>query len=179
MPKKELRQCTAKSKQTGNRCRKYAVSGYTVCRVHGARGGHPITTGRYSKILRGKVAEKLNLLESGDPTDLLPELQIQRALFSEYLSRFDEYVMLTANDIQRLVNWSEAIGRMVERIVKERNETALTAIEIKYLQTRIVDTVRKFIDDPDTQRAFISALFGVTGTERANVESVNADQRRY
>lgn len=31
--------CTAKSKRTGERCKCPAVKGWTVCRVHGARGG--------------------------------------------------------------------------------------------------------------------------------------------
>ena len=31
--------CTAKSKRTGNPCRGPAVRGWTVCRMHGARGG--------------------------------------------------------------------------------------------------------------------------------------------
>ena len=41
----DARQCTAKSKSTGNRCQNVAVTGYNVCRVHGAnpnnRGGAP------------------------------------------------------------------------------------------------------------------------------------------
>lgn len=32
--------CTAKAKSTGKRCRCPAVRGWSVCRVHGARGGH-------------------------------------------------------------------------------------------------------------------------------------------
>ncbi len=31
--------CTAKSKRTGQPCRAPAVHGWTVCRMHGARGG--------------------------------------------------------------------------------------------------------------------------------------------
>lgn len=33
--------CTAKSKRTGLPCRNPAVRGWTVCRMHGARGGAP------------------------------------------------------------------------------------------------------------------------------------------
>ena len=33
--------CTARSKRTGERCRGPAVKGWTVCRMHGARGGAP------------------------------------------------------------------------------------------------------------------------------------------
>jgi hypothetical protein len=32
--------CTAKAKRTGERCKCPAVTGWRVCRVHGARGGH-------------------------------------------------------------------------------------------------------------------------------------------
>lgn len=34
-------QCTALSKRSGARCKNPAVRGYTVCRMHGARGGAP------------------------------------------------------------------------------------------------------------------------------------------
>ena len=33
--------CTARSKRTGERCRAPAVTGWSVCRFHGARGGGP------------------------------------------------------------------------------------------------------------------------------------------
>lgn len=32
--------CTATAKSTGKRCRAPAVQGWSVCRMHGARGGH-------------------------------------------------------------------------------------------------------------------------------------------
>ena len=32
--------CTAQSKRTGERCKGPAVHGWTVCRFHGAGGGH-------------------------------------------------------------------------------------------------------------------------------------------
>ena len=33
--------CHARAKSTGERCEAPAVRGWRVCRVHGARGGHP------------------------------------------------------------------------------------------------------------------------------------------
>ncbi len=33
--------CTATAKHSGKRCRAAAVKGWTVCRMHGARGGAP------------------------------------------------------------------------------------------------------------------------------------------
>ena len=32
--------CTAKSKRSGKPCKNPAVKGWSVCRMHGARGGH-------------------------------------------------------------------------------------------------------------------------------------------
>ena len=39
-------QCRAKAKSSGQRCLLPAVSGYAVCRVHGARGGPKTEAGR-------------------------------------------------------------------------------------------------------------------------------------
>jgi hypothetical protein len=33
--------CTAKAKRSGQRCKSPAVTGWLVCRMHGAGGGHP------------------------------------------------------------------------------------------------------------------------------------------
>ena len=35
------KRCTARSKRSGEPCRNPAVIGWTVCRMHGARGGRP------------------------------------------------------------------------------------------------------------------------------------------
>ena len=37
---REAPRCHARAKSTGERCKCPAVSGWCVCRVHGARGGH-------------------------------------------------------------------------------------------------------------------------------------------
>lgn len=36
--------CSAKSKRTGKPCGSPAVNGWSVCRMHGARGGAPLGT---------------------------------------------------------------------------------------------------------------------------------------
>lgn len=40
--------CTATSKRTGVRCKGPAVRGWSVCRFHGAGGGHPAGRGHPS-----------------------------------------------------------------------------------------------------------------------------------
>lgn len=40
-----MQRCKARSKRTGKRCRNPAVRGYSVCRMHGARGGPKTSEG--------------------------------------------------------------------------------------------------------------------------------------
>lgn len=166
-------QCTA-HKRNGEPCRKFALKGSTVCRLHGGKAGRPIVTGRYSKVLAGALRAKMDELDHDDPDDLLPELQIQRAMFADYIGRFQEGVKLSGDDIYRMMQWADAIGKQVERIAKIKTNAALTAVEIKFLQTRIVDTVIRYIDDPQRQQAFISELFGITGNRPEYADALEA-----
>jgi len=54
----EFKQCTAKSKQTGNRCRQPAVAGKDVCRFHGGLSTGP-------KTAEGKARSASNALKHG------------------------------------------------------------------------------------------------------------------
>lgn len=59
--------CTAKSKRSGLRCKGPAVRGWTVCRMHGAGGGHGPGTanpafkhgmrGREWAVMRSEISE--------------------------------------------------------------------------------------------------------------------------
>ncbi len=49
--------CTAHSKRTGEPCRAPAVRGWTVCRMHGARGGAPRGGGHGSYKHGGRTRE--------------------------------------------------------------------------------------------------------------------------
>lgn len=55
--------CTARSKRTGEPCRAPAVSGWTVCRMHGAGGGAPAgnDNGNFRHGNRTKQAESARL----------------------------------------------------------------------------------------------------------------------
>ncbi len=134
------------------------------CRIHGGKSlagaeSPTLKTGRYSRYLRDSLKEKLSDVQDDNPLDLLPELQMQRALFSEYVSRFRVGVPLGMGDIDALIGWSAEIGKSVERIVKLKNDTALTNAEVQFLAARVVELVGKYIVDPDNQRAFVNELF--------------------
>ena len=167
-----MTQCSAKSKQSGQRCKNTAVAGGKVCHIHGgktprAEASPHYVTGRYSRFMKQSLQEKMQAVDDENPLDLLPELQVQRALFAEYISRFQPGVPLGIGDIDYLMEWSGSIGKTVERIVKLRLDTALTMAEIALIAARIPEVVVRFIDDPNKQRAFIEALFSSVGSTEA------------
>ena len=88
-------QCTARSKRSGEQCRRQATPGRTVCNIHG--GKTPVglaapnyQTGRYSKYLPARLLERYH--EAANDPALL-ELQADIALIdsrlAELLSRID------------------------------------------------------------------------------------------
>jgi len=53
----DSRRCTARSKQTGERCKRRAAPGKTVCYMHGARGGAP--KGNLNAMLHGAYVQRI------------------------------------------------------------------------------------------------------------------------
>lgn len=155
-------QCAAKSKQSGQQCKNKAVDGKKVCRFHGGLSpGAPIKHGRYSKYAPEKLRDKIEAFKEDDPLSLIDELATQRALMADYLERLQLLPgSIPADDIYRLMSWMNDIGAMVDRMVKIRNSTALTAAEVAYLVARIPEVIAKYIDDPNKQQAFVADLFG-------------------
>lgn len=64
--------------------------GQGPCKLHG--GASPIKSGRYSKIIRPRLAELIAQHEADpDPLNILPELAAARALFVDFIERYDEW----------------------------------------------------------------------------------------
>lgn len=93
-------QCTAKAKSTGKQCRRRAVTGYTVCQVHGAGspkqgrpGGVPKkykAGGKYSKFLPQRLVGRFE--EMQDDPELRTfdsELALIATRIMDLLSRVD------------------------------------------------------------------------------------------
>lgn len=121
------------------------------CRLHGGMSpGRPIIHGRYSLKHRRSLAVKAQeFLEDPEPGNLLSELALIRALMQDYLERFPEDSPLPAADIFRLLDMVKSISRLVERISRILNQTALTQAEVQFLQGRLADIIVTYIDDPD------------------------------
>lgn len=65
-PGDEPNRCCAKSKGSGERCKKPVVPGRRVCRLHGGLGGRPVEHGRYSQGLgRFREAYQASLSDPG------------------------------------------------------------------------------------------------------------------
>lgn len=160
-----MAQCAAKSKRTGERCKANAVSGYAVCRMHGAGsphqgrpGGAPITTGRYS-IKRQELARKAQeFANDTTPGDLTGELVLMRALLQDYLDRFEDGTRLPFDDIERIFGMVEAIGRLVERIAKILATTALTQVEVQRFEQAFLAELPKYVPESSKRVELIKAI---------------------
>ena len=136
------------------------------CRMHGGMSpGRPIIHGRYSLKHRQSLAHKAQaFLDDPEPGNLLSELALMRALMQDYLERFPDGVALPAADVFRLLDMLETVSRLVERISRILNQTALTQAEIQFLQGRLADIIVTYIDDSDKRLECldeIEASFGV------------------
>jgi len=81
MPRNEnKRRCKARSKQTGEQCKRWVKAGYDVCHFHGAGGGAPpgnknaVTTGEYETIWMDALEPDERVLFHAVDTDVLRQI---------------------------------------------------------------------------------------------------------
>jgi hypothetical protein len=90
-PPPDERRCTAKSKQSGHRCRRWAAKGSKVCHYHGARSSGPRTPeglerSRSARLIHGQsAAEALKLR-------MLRKVLLAAAVEYSLLQNFPAYV---------------------------------------------------------------------------------------
>jgi len=144
MPRKRRKlKCKAKSKSTGDRCDRWAVEGFEVCQVHGAGtkknpGGRPPKTGLHSKVLRQKLAEKVDeYIEDPNLCNIRVNIALKRALLDELLSKRKKkdkkLNIATINNASQLLN---SISQDIERLDKIEHGSKHT-ITIGVLQQTI------------------------------------------
>ncbi len=86
-------QCKAKSKRSGERCKRHATPGMTVCNIHGGKTPVGIAspnfrTGRYSKYLPVKLAGRFeDMQHDSDLLNLQSEITLIDVLLSDNLER--------------------------------------------------------------------------------------------
>jgi hypothetical protein len=155
------------------------------CRIHGGASlksvDHPnYKHGMYDKYAPSKIKDKLDDFLEADPLDLTNELALTRALLAEFLSRFVEGTNLDAISISILSDLIDRVSKTVAIIAKLKNDSALTAAEVHYLQVRAVDVALKYFPgDKQKQAQFIADLFGVNpGSGDGRPELIEGQARR-
>ena len=162
-----MAQCTAKSKRTGQQCRRPAMTGRTTCYMHGGKtprgAALPQTThGRYSKDLPARLADRYE--EARNDPDLLnlnAEIQLTYALLSEALKgmdrgesgalwralhdAWDQYQAASQNnDTEASRTTLDAIGGLITRGVAD----AAARSEVR----GIIDRRRKLVESEGKRR---------------------------
>lgn len=141
-----------------------AHPGEGKCYLHGGaspRGADSphFKHGMYSKYMAANWREKADEMET--TLDLVPELMLLRAILAEYISRFQGF-NATGEDIDVIRSLADTIRKMTDSMVKQRNSTALTAVEIAMLIDKIPLLVMKYVSGTENQRQFIAELFSIT-----------------
>jgi hypothetical protein len=150
----------------GRYCRKPAMHGRNRCELHGGKTPRGVKsphykTGIYGGYLTTELKDKMDKLDTENPLDLLPELGILRALLATYLQNLkkkkqDETFASEINVISDLIS---RISNTVNNIVKIRNDTAITASELKLIALRIAELSAKYIPDEQVRSDYLREIF--------------------
>lgn len=152
MSEKAYDTCGSNRKRNAGKCNRPSGwgtdhPGQGRCKLHG--GSTPIKSGRYSKITRPALRERIERFESDpDPTNLLPEVALLRAFTEDLIERFDEIYgedgallawhesfKIDPNapgkprqmpDFSALSQIVDRVGAMVDRIQKWKAEGSIT-----------------------------------------------------
>lgn len=154
-------QCTAKSKQTGQRCKRGAADGYSVCYWHGGAPGSGLGKriykhARYSHSLPKDLAERYEYFKS-DPNlmSLKPEIALARAHFERFMGSFVEGQPISAAVGAELRAWHLCISQLAERCqrILYGDQYTVTVQGVAELTARWATVVGEVIDavcDPET-----------------------------
>ena len=188
MSRKAYDKCGAKKRQGKGKCTRPAGwgtdhAGQGRCKLHG--GSTPIKHGRYSKITRPALQERIQRFEADpDPTNLLPEVALLRALTEDLVQRFDDIygpdgALLAWHesfrsdpnapnkprqmpDLSSLSTMVDKVGAMVDRIQKWKNEGSVTLETLnRVLQqfgAELVLAVQELQLDADTSSKLLNSV---------------------
>ncbi len=172
------RQCTARSKRSGQQCRKHAMRGRDVCLAHGGKtprgaASPHFKTGRYSRSLPGHlVAAYKRARHDPQLLSLREEIALTDAMIAELLAQLDDdspehTYRRVFRQIRRLIDQRRRLVESeVRHIVLARE--MLTTEEALTLMSAVVDVVTRYLPDPTDRAAIaeeITALVSTNGPE--------------
>jgi hypothetical protein len=104
-----------------------------------------LKTGRYSR-LKGDLAEKIALHQADtDPSDLVPELSILRALMERMMVKFEGTEEVAIPAVSTLI---DGIRKTVDTINKMQTRELLTSRELEAGITIIASIIAEEVTDP-------------------------------
>lgn len=132
------------------------------CKFHG--GASPVKHGRYSKIERDEISDLISEFEEeDDPLDILPELAAARALLTDFIDRYDQYLTALIAwyedndekpkqvlDISEAIRFLEKVTKMAHRERRLQQENAVSRDDLKRVLVEMARTVETEIDDDET-----------------------------
>lgn len=163
------RQCTARSKRSGERCRKHAMRGRTVCLAHGGKtprgaASPHFKTGRYSRSLPGHLlAVYEQALRDPRLLSLRDEIALTDAMICELLSQID-------NDISESAE--RRIFRQMRRLIDQRRRLVETEVRHIVLAREVVtaEEMRAAAGDGCDRHALRSGPQRPTGDRRVSTD---------
>ena len=175
-PEKNYPICGAQKRQGEGVCTRPAGwgtdhPGEGRCKLHG--GKNPIRHGRYSTVKRERIRELIEQYEADpDPLDMGGELAACRALFQDFIERYDEYrealvawhasfdgekpsskprQILDIADAHRIL---AEITRIVKRIEDVRASSAISRSDFYRVMTEMGRVVDLAVTDGDVRSPF-------------------------
>jgi hypothetical protein len=127
-----MSQCTARSKRSGAQCLRTASPGFSVCSMHGSKGGGPIKHGRYSKYapvrMLGQIEESLanpELVSLRDTLAVMDAFIVQRLpdLGGEEPAKLWGYVATSIGEFPEVIErFRKATGPLADQEFKDAFE---------------------------------------------------------
>ena len=180
-----MNKCGAKNR-AGNPCGQRAGWGTDHvgdgrCKLHGGNAGRPIIHGRYSIKHRESLQAKMQeFLEDENPGNLMSELALQRAMLQDFLERLGTEIPINVVMRKHVFDMVESISKVIERVTRILNQSALTIAEVKLLEMTILDLLLRYIDDPQKRLSFMGEFRRLVGsthrTDRGQASSGLSDQ---
>lgn len=159
----EVLKCGAKTR-AGGRCKNVAGMrtdhvGQGKCWLHG--GATPIRHGRYSKISRPRIRDLIAQHEADpDPLNILPEIAALRALFQDFIERYDDMT-------EALLAWHASYELQQRPLPEDRIqafERVITEWEIALREGQ--EPTDRQTEDLELARKFVQLLRGGGGATK-------------
>lgn len=161
--------CGAKRRGTNETCKKPAGwgtdhNGRGRCKYHGgATPSGPQSAnfkhGGYADVFLNEYkAHYEAVAENDQPFELLPEFLAQRAMYRAYLKKVTEQEGgASLEEMGNSIQLADTVINAASKIIKARNDSALTIAEVEFIQAGLKSAIEKYVD-AEKRQAFINHI---------------------